>query len=587
MIWSVWTTAGPAPGIHEHLGMQSPSRVIVRTVFIVVFTLLACVMNGMDAAIPWHPWASFGFTATQNGIVTSVDRVSARSGLRTGDQVDMARLPPSKRIYVSALTVAPDGSQLALPIRTNGPDRLVRLSSHARTRTAADNITDIVEVVCLWAFILLAAALVLLRPTPVTWAFYIFSFVHCTTGTLDLEYLSPALKIANGFFVILAGTASCAALLSFALRFPDKQPAGPARTLERAILYVYAPLMAALWFAWYSLPLFANVLPDPRAWAATYVAESALYLLSAGILVWRYVTADARSRNRLRWITVAFAVAFLPSAAIAFIEFSPYFAILAPSWVINLTFAWELLAPIAVAYTVFKHRLFDIRFVMSRALIYTVTASVFVGVIALADFAIGKWLAESRFALVVELALALLVGISLTALHRRVENTLNGIIFRAQVKALEALRVFSHEIDLIPDPERLLAQTFEAMRLRLEGDYVGIYTLEGASYALTRGSAPSLPAIFPGDDFAVLHLRRRHEAFECEEPEHPLRGALLLPMAARTELVGFIVCGPKNDRTHYLPEEVETLGLLAHRAGTAYAWLTLRPATMQLAQTLP
>lgn len=46
-------------------------------------------------------------------------------------------------------------------------------------------------------------------------------------------------------------------------------------------------------------------------------------------------------------------------------------------------------------------------------------------------------------------------------------------------------------------------------------------------------------------------------------------------IVASASLVDFIVCGPKSDRTHYLPEEVDTLSLLAHRTGSAYALLTL------------
>jgi GAF domain-containing protein len=70
-------------------------------------------------------------------------------------------------------------------------------------------------------------------------------------------------------------------------------------------------------------------------------------------------------------------------------------------------------------------------------------------------------------------------------------------------------------------------------------------------------------------------LRRWGEPFECDGPIHPLRAALLVPMTARTHLVGFIVCGPKRDRTHYLPEEIETVTALAHRVGSAYGWLTM------------
>ena len=207
---------------------------------------------------------------------------------------------------------------------------------------------------------------------------------------------------------------------------------------------------------------------------------------------------------------------------------------------------------------------------------YGVLTSVTVGLLALLDWAFGRWLVESRFALLGELALALLLGTVLTTAHRRIEHALNQIIFRAQTLALHALRRFTQEIDLIPDPQRLLTQTYDALRMRLDSDYVGIYAADGSSFVLGTGRPGALPQLLPTDDFAVLRLRRWSEAFECDEPEHPLRGALLLPMTARTQLVGFIACGPKRDHTHYLPEEVETLSTLAHRAGSAYGWLTLR-----------
>jgi hypothetical protein len=79
-----------------------------------------------------------------------------------------------------------------------------------------------------------------------------------------------------------------------------------------------------------------------------------------------------------------------------------------------------------------------------------------------------------------------------------------------------------------------------------------------------------------------LRLRRWSEPFECDEPSHALRGALFVAMTARTRLVGFIVCGPKRDRTHYLPEEIETLTMLAHRVASSYLWLTLAIAAPPL-----
>lgn len=267
-------------------------------------------------------------------------------------------------------------------------------------------------------------------------------------------------------------------------------------------------------------------------------------------------------------------MAFFPTIAINFVETE--LGIFPPVTVINLAQAWLLLAPIALAYTILKHRLFDIRLVVSRALVYGLLMSFTVAALALIDWGFGRWLAESRFALVVELGLAVGIGVLLTTLHKRAESLLNGIIFRAQTLALKALHRFALETDLIAEPQNLLSQTYEALRTRLEAEFAGIYTLVGTTFALETPACEFLPQQFSGSDFAVLRLRRWHEAFECDEPEHPLRGSLLLPMISRGELIGFIVCGPKLDHTHYLPEEVDTLELLAHRAGTAYVLLVSR-----------
>ena len=129
----------------------------------------------------------------------------------------------------------------------------------------------------------------------------------------------------------------------------------------------------------------------------------------------------------------------------------------------------------------------------------------------------------------------------------------------------------------IADPKRLLEQTHEALQSRLESEYVAIYAEEGSSYALATPVSKTVPELLAADDFAVLRLRRWHEAYESDDPRHALRGALLTPMTVRGDLVGFIVCGPKHDRTHYLPEEYDTLTMLTHRVGNAFAWLTLRP----------
>jgi hypothetical protein len=54
---------------------------------------------------------------------------------------------------------------------------------------------------------------------------------------------------------------------------------------------------------------------------------------------------------------------------------------------------------------------------------------------------------------------------------------------------------------------------------------------------------------------------------------------LLLPMLVRGDLLGFIACGAKIDRTAFLDDEIMPLAQLAHRIGLAQ--VTLAPGRAQ------
>lgn len=548
------------------------SRVLVRTAFIVLLTAIAAVTNGADILLPWHHFSTFGFSATLDGRVTYANPAAQRAGLHEGDQIDKRKINWADRLRVSFLSEAPENTRLAFPLRSG---RTVVLTSAQTPRSFADNVTDVLGVLALLLYIIVAALLVLLRPMPATWAFYLFSYTFCFQGTLAFEYSSGPMLAALSALNVGSIAVSPYALIVFALRFPSEHPKGTARLTERALVFGIAPLHILFALAILTMELATGVVLMSGIRALNTIG-TALFGVGVVALLARYAGADSETRNRLQWIVAAFTLAFVPNLIVLFM--TRQLGVFPPVWIINLTQVWEIIAPLAVAYTVLRHRLFDIRFVMSRALLYGIITSLTVGALALVDWGFGRWLAESRFALAGELVLALLIGIGITQVHKRIEETLNRVIFRAQTLALEALRRFGQEVDLIADPKRLLAQTFEALHSRVECEYVGIYTSEGASFALATPAHEHQPALLANDDFAVLRLRRWGEPFECDEPHHPLRGALLVPMTARTQLVGFVVCGPKRDRTHYLPEEIETLSALAHRTASAYAWLTMRGA---------
>lgn len=553
----------------------------MRAAVIIALTAIPVAMTGIEMLLPWHPWATFGFAANPAGVVMDVDSAAARAGLRIGDRIALERMPAEDRWMVSASSVGRDGRVMQLPISTG---KTVTVVAHPRPRTLLDNITDILACSALIFLILVAATLVLARPSAVTWAFYVFAFSMCDGGTLYVEYLP--FQALFGLFLVqsVAGSAGAAGLFSFALRFPDVRLIGSALAAERIVLFGVAPALAATIVAQGILYAIGNVGQAVALLPFNNTIFYGLFSAAVFVLIARYVTVGPEERNRLRWMVAAMTVAFVPNLITGFFEGT--LGIFLPIWWNNVAVIFYALAPMALAYTILKHRLFDVRLVVSRALVYGVLTTAIVALLAMVEWTVHHWLEESRFAIVGELALAVLLGVLLTTVHRRVEHALNQLIFRAQVLALQALRRFTKEIDLIPDPQRLLTQTYDALRTRLDNDFVAIYAAEGSSFVLVTPHSHELPGLFAIDDLAVLRLRGFNEAFECDEPEHPLRGSLLLPMTAHTHLVGFIACGPKRDRTHYLPGEVETLSALAHRSGSAYLWLTARQPAMEAVPTL-
>lgn len=548
-------------------------RTAGRVAVVLFIAVTALVFNAADILDPWHPYGIFPYTTDTAGVITSVQPSATARGLRPGDRVDVSKMTMRDRVYLSSAAIALPGSRLVLPLVSG---KRVTVIAQARPRTLAENTTDLICVPVSVIYTLLAALLVLLRPMPSTWAFLLFSAGFLYNGSQAQQYFSAA---AVAFYDVLTSALlaiSPFAFFSFALRFPEAVPAGRAALGERVLLFGAAPSIA-LWAVFNFVGIVFGV-PVPQ-WQTSIceVLIAAFYLPGIAILLARYGSSSDEDRVRLRWVVGAFAIAFVPVVVSDTAQF--VLGYISSVVAANLSQAWMIVAPVALAYTVLRHRLFDIRFVVSRALLYAFLTTLTVGVLALGDWGLGKWLEASRFALVAEVALAVVIGFSLTSLHGRIERFLNGVIFRAQGLALAAVRRFTHEIDLIAEPQELIAQTYETLRGRIECDYVAIFTADGDGFGRAVSSSGELPERFAASDLAVLRLRRWNEAFECDEPAHPLRGALLVPMPARAQLAGFIVCGPKPDRTHYLPDEVATLEALAHRAGAGYAWLTMRPLT--------
>ncbi len=91
-------------------------RPAVRTLFIVTFTVIAVAWAAGDIALPWHPFSTYGFAATQSGVMLGVDPEAASRGLHAGDRVDVASLTPQDRATFGTFPLAPEGRTMRLSL---------------------------------------------------------------------------------------------------------------------------------------------------------------------------------------------------------------------------------------------------------------------------------------------------------------------------------------------------------------------------------------------------------------------------------------------------------------------------------------
>ena len=126
----------------------------------------------------------------------------------------------------------------------------------------------------------------------------------------------------------------------------------------------------------------------------------------------------------------------------------------------------------------------------------------------------------------------------------------------------------------------------EAVQHVLNSIGIAYYLHRGDRYDLSvSAGANGFAQTYRFNDGVPLRLRRWQEFFEVDDESDERLHMLFVPMTVRGDLLGFLCCGPKPDRTAYLEDETTALSLLAHHTAIAAALLphTAAPESTGLA----
>ncbi|HET6896470.1 MAG TPA: hypothetical protein VFH72_13885 [Candidatus Baltobacteraceae bacterium] len=252
-----------------------------------------------------------------------------------------------------------------------------------------------------------------------------------------------------------------------------------------------------------------------------------------------------------------------------------------------------------VVYPVLRHRLVDLNILISRATIFGIVSAIIVALFIAAEWAIGKifeasvGLSSDHLGMAAQLstlAVVLVLGISARSIHGFVEERLTKTFFRKRIKGLDEIQRVAREADAATDAQAVMNLAVETVHHCLECLGAAFYLCRVDYYErVSAAGALSFPALYAFNDAAPLRLRRWQEPFEIDDDSDERNHMLFIPMTLRGEVLGFLCCGPKPDRTAYLSDEIAALSLLAHHTGIASAWLSrmAQPIQVVTATTQP
>ncbi len=566
------------------MATHSPSnRAALRTFVVVALSLLVLVAGGLDFRRVWTPVGVFGYQQNGDGVIRFVADGSpaAKAGMQVGDIVDLRSTSAQFRYDVAEAGTLAAGQSATFALIHKGFRRTVRLTAIPQVTEAQQYYVAyriaVLGVAMLYVF--LGAALVLLRPSLMTWGFFVYCLANAPFTfyaiALFFPYPWPYVVWSINWLLIAGGNVG---LLSFALCFLNEPIKGWRLSVLRAMpsLFVALLIFGILWtykWGWVGGP-------PGELLSRTYIAIEVLWSLTALFLfVDSYVRARGADRQRIRWVVVGFG---LNLAAQVVFQFLSLYVPSTPIWVFHVLQLSTVIVPLTVAYAVIKHRVIDVSFVVSRTLVYGILTSLLVGAFALIDWLFIDKLKLARLGAVAEMGVAVAGGFWFNGLHSRVDLFIDAVFFRQRHKAEVQLARNAAALPsvtttkavaeaLVAEPVRSLSLASAAL-FRREKD--GTYLREDS----VGWQDSDLKELDDNDDrlLALIQTEQgplslyEHPWRDKDVPSGPAHPVLALPIIVRRELAAVVFYGSHIHGEPLDPDEVRAIAGLAAGAAAAY-----------------
>jgi phosphoserine phosphatase RsbU/P len=250
--------------------------------------------------------------------------------------------------------------------------------------------------------------------------------------------------------------------------------------------------------------------------------------------------------------------------------------------VLGLVLMAMILLPVTMAYVIVVERALDVRVVIRQGLQYALARSgirVIQFALALGIIYLSVRFFEahntSQFVRYCLIGIEILLVARLRDLGDGARHWLDRRFFREAYNAELILGELSVQVRSILDTGELLHTVSRKIAESLHVDRIAVMLRDGAMFrpAFATGYPAPLDFSLPGEAPAVSHLRdSRAPVVPDAEEQSELPGLdarLLLPLASKNDLLGFISLGPKRSEEPYSSEDTRLLLTVAAQTGLA------------------
>ncbi|MGB6984900.1 MAG: hypothetical protein WBD74_02860 [Candidatus Aquilonibacter sp.] len=299
-----------------------------------------------------------------------------------------------------------------------------------------------------------------------------------------------------------------------------------------------------------------------------YAAFCAAVLLVSSIIA--LLLADPQERGRVGIVFVAIMIGGVGYALATIGLLEGWINFNAFSLYANLSI---VIIPLALAYAILRHRIFDVAFVLNRTIVYAVTSALLLLLFAALEFAAERYLNSlSHFAgLALEFAIALAVIVSARLVHARVDRAVDAILFRSRHEQESALRRYATTVQFYTAKEPLVRDTVDTLVRCGRVSGAAVYLAENDELARAASLLPSAVQSIDANDPVYVELRAHHERLDLHAAKTTVPGVRVYPMILAGRLVGIAAVGERESFEQMPPDIDEAIARVCDAVAIAIA----------------